>query len=582
MEEIYYQANPDGTYEKKSEPSGPNPSKIKQILENSLKSYGWEIDFDNLRSNPYHGVLKNTGLNIDMYIYCWRASNGGRESRPKEKRIQIGSNADRTPLSRNNDESNRTLLLGIYEPDSMDNSSGTTPIIIAWESEKNKNAGASKSCFTDVEHISRAMRDGFAQYYNSTGDLVCAFRPEFIHFYIMNLKNLHKKEFACINRDTNIDNVINENVEGSLYNTITQYSNSENHEIDKNTILYGPPGTGKTYNIAKYAVRIIEGKNEDEITMEEYSSIMDRFNKYRADGHVIFTTFHQSYSYEEFIEGIKPIIKSNEENNENNSDISYTIENGIFKDFCIKARNDENKNNYVFIIDEINRGNMSKIFGELITLIEDKKRIGSEESMTVKLPYSKSEFGVPKNVYILGTMNTADRSIALLDTALRRRFEFIEMMPDVDILNTLNNGSDIIIDCNGKIINVCEIIKNINKRIEVLYDREHTIGHAYFIDLVKNPTLENLERILKKKIIPLLQEYFYDDYEKIGLILADNQVSDSRLHFIKKESIDSKLFGRDFDLDDRNVFKINDQAFKEPNSYIKIYSSINEEGIYNE
>lgn len=582
MEEIYYQANPDGTYEKKSEPSGPNPSKIKQILENSLKSYGWEIDFDNLRSNPYHGVLKNTGLNIDMYIYCWRASNGGRESRPKEKRIQIGSNADRTPLSRNNDESNRTLLLGIYEPDSMDNSSGTTPIIIAWESEKNKNAGASKSCFTDVEHISRAMRDGFAQYYNSTGDLVCAFRPEFIHFYIMNLKNLHKKEFACINRDTNIDNVINENVEGSLYNTITQYSNSENHEIDKNTILYGPPGTGKTYNIAKYAVRIIEGKNEDEINMEEYSSIMDRFNKYRADGHVIFTTFHQSYSYEEFIEGIKPIIKGNEENNENNSDISYTIENGIFKDFCIKARNDENKNNYVFIIDEINRGNMSKIFGELITLIEDKKRIGSEESMTVKLPYSKSEFGVPKNVYILGTMNTADRSIALLDTALRRRFEFIEMMPDVDILNTLNNGSDIIIDCNGKIINVCEIIKNINKRIEVLYDREHTIGHAYFIDLVKNPTLENLERILKKKIIPLLQEYFYDDYEKIGLILADNQVSDSRLHFIKKESIDSKLFGRDFDLDDRNVFKINDQAFKEPNSYIKIYSSINEEGIYNE
>lgn len=582
MGEIYYQANLDGTYEKNAEPSGPNPSKIKQILENSLKLYGWEVEFDNLKSNPYHGVLKNTDLNIDMYIYCWRVSNGGRENRPKEKRIQIGASADRIPLSRNNDESNRTLLLGIYEPDSIDNSGGTTPIIIAWESEKNKNAGSSKSCFTDVEHISIAMRDGFAQYYNSTRDLVCAFRPEFIHFYIVNLNNLHKKEFACINRDTHMGNVINENTEDSLYDTITRYSNSENHQIDKNTILYGPPGTGKTYNIAKYAVRIIEGKNEDEINMEEYSSIMDRFNKYRVDGHVIFTTFHQSYSYEEFIEGIKPTIKSNEENNENNSDISYTIENGIFKDFCIKARNDENKNNYVFIIDEINRGNMSKIFGELITLIENKKRIGSEESMTVKLPYSKSEFGVPENVYILGTMNTADRSIALLDTALRRRFEFIEMMPDVDILNKLNNGSDIIIDCNEKIINVCEIIKNINKRIEVLYDREHTIGHAYFIDLVKNPTLENLERIVKKKIIPLLQEYFYDDYEKIGLILADNQVSDSRLHFIKKESIDSKLFGSNFDLDDRNIFKINDQAFKEPNSYIKIYSSINEEGIYNE
>ncbi|WP_195939695.1 AAA family ATPase [Romboutsia sp. 1001713B170131_170501_G6] len=578
MEEKYYQAKPDGTYEKNTEPSGPNPSRIKKILEDSLKSYGWEVEFDNLKSNPYHGVLRNTGLNIDMYIYCWRVSNGGRENRPMEKRIQIGSNADRKPLARSNNEGNRTLLLGIYEPDKKDNSGYTTPIIIAWESEKNKNAGASKSCFTDVNHISTAMRDGFAQYYNSTGDLVCAFRPEFIHFYIMNLNNLHKKEFACIKGNAYIGNNISESIEDSSYNTIIQYSNSEDHGIDKNTILYGPPGTGKTYNIAKYVVRIIEGKNEDEIDMEDYNNVIDRFNKYKADGHAIFTTFHQSYSYEEFIEGIKPVIENKEEN-ENGSDISYTIENGIFKEFCTKASKDENKNNYVFIIDEINRGNMSKIFGELITLIENKKRIGSDESMTVKLPYSKSEFGVPKNVYILGTMNTADRSIALLDTALRRRFEFIEMMPDVNILNTLNNGSDITIDCNGKIINVCEIIKTINKRIEVLYDREHTIGHAYFMELVENPTLENLERILKKKIIPLLQEYFYDDYEKIGLILADNQVNDSRLHFIKEESIDSELFGIDFDLDDRKVFKINDEAFKQPNSYIKIYSKINEEGI---
>lgn len=581
MVEKYYQANPDGTYEKNTEPLGPSAKRIKEVLEDSLKLYGWEVEFDNLKSNPYHGILRNTGLNIDMYIYCWRVSNGGRETRPMEKRIQISSSADRKPLGRNNEESNKTLLLGIYEPDKQGNSGYTTPIIIAWESEKNKNAGSSKSCFTDVNHISTAMRDGFAQYYNSTGDLVCAFRPEFIHFYIMNLNNLHKKEFACINGNMHIDSeAITEKVEDSTYNTITQHSNSENHGVDKNTILYGPPGTGKTYNIAKYVVRIIEGKDADEIDNEEYNDVIDRFNKYKADGHAVFTTFHQSYSYEEFIEGIKPVIKNKEENdNETSSDILYTIENGIFKEFCIKASKDENKNNYVFIIDEINRGNMSKIFGELITLIENKKRIGSDESTTVKLPYSKSEFGVPKNVYILGTMNTADRSIALLDTALRRRFEFIEMMPDVNILNQLNNRTDIEININGKTINICEFLKSINSRIEVLYDREHTIGHAYFIELVKNPTLENLERILKKKIIPLLQEYFYDDYEKIRLVFGDNQVNDSRLHFIKEENIDSKLFGNNFDLDERRIFKINDHAFKEPNSYIKVYSKIDEEGI---
>lgn len=558
MTDKYYQAKLDGTFEKKGEPSGPNTSRIRQILENSLKSYGWEVEFDNLKSNPYHGVLRNTTLNIDMYIYCWRVSNGGRETRPMEKRIQIGSGADRTPLSRDNDELNRTLLLGIYEPDKTSEGEYTTPIIIAWESEKNKNAGSSKSCFTDVSHISTAMRDGFAQYYNSTGDLVCAFRPEFFHFYIMNLINLHKKEFACINSNE------------------VKPTNSEEHGIHKNTILYGPPGTGKTYNTAKYVVRIIEGKTEEEINRESYDSIIDRFNKYKSNGYAVFTTFHQSYSYEEFIEGIRPVM------DETKPDISYTIENGLFKELCNKAKKDEEGNNYVFIIDEINRGNISKVFGELITLIESKKRIGNDEETTVKLPYSKSEFGVPKNLYIIGTMNTADRSIALLDTALRRRFEFIEMMPDIDVLKSLNNGNELEIHVEGKIINVCKIINNINKRIEVLYDRDHTIGHAYFIELINKPTLCKLENILKKNIIPLLQEYFYDDYEKIRLILGDNQVKDSNLHFIKEENIEPGLFGKDFELDEKKLFVINDQAFKQPDSYIKIYSTLNEEGIRNE
>lgn len=571
MENKFYQAKLDGTSEVGKEPPGPNPARIKDVLKKALESYGWKVEFDNLSRQPYHGILKNTNLNIDMYIYCWRVSNGGNgRSNLKEKRIQIGSGADRQPLSRLNDNNNRTLLLGMYE------SEDDLPIIIAWESEKNKNAGSSKSCFTDSDHIAIAMRDGFAQHYNSTGDLICAFRPEFLHFYIMNLNNLHKEEFACIDTKSNSNYEIHEDNEQSLYSLNNKYSNSENHGIDKNTILYGPPGTGKTYNIAKYVVRIIEGKNESEINLDSYEDIIDRFNQYKADGHVIFTTFHQSYSYEEFIEGIKPIVDDT-----NESGISYKVEDGIFKAFCNKAGSDKMHNNHVFIIDEINRGNMSKIFGELITLIENKKRIGSSEEMTIKLPYSKCEFGVPKNVYILGTMNTADRSIALIDTALRRRFEFIEMMPDVDVLKKLNNDNDLEISSNGVTINICNIIKFINKRIEVLYDRDHTIGHAYFIDLVNKPTLENLENILKKKIIPLLQEYFYDDYEKIRLILGDNQVKTEELQFIKEENIDSTLFGRDFDVDERKLYVINNDAFKLPNSYVKIYADI-EEGIINE
>ena len=177
-------------------------------------------------------------------------------------------------------------------------------------------------------------------------------------------------------------------------------------------------------------------------------------------------------------------------------------------------------------------------------------------------------------------MNTADRSIALLDTALRRRFEFIEMMPDSNVLNRLNNNNDLKIIVEDKEINICSLLKTINKRIEVLYDREHTIGHAYFIELVKEPTLSNLSKILKKKVIPLLQEYFYDDYEKIRFVLADNQVENTEYVFITENKIDQDLFGGDFDVDEKKTYTLNNNAFNEVNSYIKIYSKI--EGNDNE
>ncbi|EAB5344993.1 AAA family ATPase [Campylobacter jejuni] len=404
-----------------------------------------------------------------------------------------------------------------------------------------------------------------------------------------------------------------------------------NNNISLNQILYGSPGTGKTYHTIDKALEIL-GEN-----LESRDEKKAKFDEYVKNGQIVFTTFHQSYGYEEFVEGIKPRIDSKE----NSKEIEYEIKDGIFKELCEKALDnyensilntdelnkkielkekvenflnwlletnepigktkggnffvveidnktiviysegverfdgifnlnlsifmellkckdefnnatemfkkvfnrdyadrthtyyfnlvkkfkayeekqltakiENNKNNdnslkpYIIIIDEINRGNVSKIFGELITLIEPSKRIGEKEELKVTLPYSGEKFGVPKNVYIIGTMNTADRSITSLDTALRRRFEFIEMMPDVSKLS---------MDCEG--INLQELLKAINTRIEYLLDREKTIGHAFFVS-VEN--LEDLKKVFQNKIIPLLQEYFYNDYALINEVLNDN------------------------------------------------------------
>ncbi|HEF3580261.1 TPA: AAA family ATPase [Campylobacter jejuni] len=370
-----------------------------------------------------------------------------------------------------------------------------------------------------------------------------------------------------------------------------------------------------------------------------------KFDEYVRKGQIVFTTFHQSYGYEEFVEGIKPVM-----NNEANSqEIQYKIKDGIFKDFCDKAlvvkqnfnfnqikddfldhcrekksiiyKNKEYKfeepnnlitgnlkihinyirdmieqiglsygnlsdteiegyirlkidsgdniiNNYkiildyfyykyinfsfVFVIDEINRGNVSKIFGELITLIEPSKRIGEKEELKVTLPYSGEKFGVPKNVYIIGTMNTADRSITSLDTALRRRFEFVEMMPDVSKLS---------MDCEG--INLQELLKAINTRIEYLLDREKTIGHAFFVS-VEN--LEDLKKVFQNKIIPLLQEYFYNDYALIDAVLNKNGMLE-----ISVENKDYLKNITEFIESDKIVYKFSDSNNWSKDTFIKIY-----------
>lgn len=433
------------------------------------------------------------------------------------------------------------------------------------------------------------------------------------------------------------------------------------HEL--NTILYGVPGTGKTYHTINYAVAIIEWKSLDEINKEDRSSLRQRFEEYKKLGQIVFCSFHQSLSYEEFIEWIRA-------NTDESGNVSYEIEDGIFKDLANKSQkkpesknfdavyeqfindlieawnqkelitlkqgkpfyvrinskwncsvspqtetatemivtkkmikdyieNNENQQeywktyttaiveyiknnytrdseqedntnkNYVLIIDEINRGNMSKIFGELITLLEPSKRLWAEEELTLQLPYSKEQFGVPNNLYVIGTMNTTDRSIALIDIALRRRFKFKEMQPDSSLL-----------DFYVENISIKQVFETINKRIEFLYDRDHLIGHSFFMKLKNGWTLNHLNEIFAKDILPLLQEYFYEDREKIQIILWDhkdqwNKTNGDKIIQEINQSVQSVVGFNHEDLEDKKRYEINPTPTAQ--SYIWIYTKINNE-----
>lgn len=289
-----------------------------------------------------------------------------------------------------------------------------------------------------------------------------------------------------------------------------------------------------------------------------------------AQGKVIenyeIVTFHQSYGYEEFVEGLRPVLT---EDDDAVSSIGYEIRPGIFKRLCERAQN-EPDHQYALVIDEINRGNISKIFGELITLIEHDKR----GKIFVKLPYSNTPFTVPKNLHIIGTMNTADRSLALLDTALRRRFEFVACMPDTHEDSSPLKGLTVA----G--IDIRRMLERMNERIETLYDRDHTIGHAYFMqlkDLAEEERLEALGTIFKRQILPLLEEYFFEDWEKIRLVLADNQKHDQNLQFITVFGGDAsleELFGKKHSIEEHTVrarFALQGEAFTNPDAYKTIY-----------
>lgn len=428
-----------------------------------------------------------------------------------------------------------------------------------------------------------------------------------------------------------------------------------------NQILYGPPGTGKTYKTINEALRILEpGLDVDKGNRSELKS---KFDKYKKDGRIQFVTFHQSFSYEDFVEGLRADTNKD-------GDISYGVEPGVFKVACDSARTTEDglsigkaidefierldqeviemttangspftvrdsggatilcdpqgakharysankesirqvlagqephkrycisyvrgiaeyirknwkldsvsaKNSapVVLIIDEINRGNISSIFGELITLIEPGKREGADEALSVTLPYSKEPFSVPRNLHIIGTMNTADRSLALMDTALRRRFDFVEMMPNYDLLKGL------VIEG----IEIAKMLMLINKRIEVLYDREHVLGHAFFMPLIEADEEQRfamLQSIFKNKVLPLLEEYFFEDWEKIRLVLGDNQKNNQDLAFIIEltEYSSEALFGNtdgfyDMGIDEVKTYKCNSDALDEAAAYRGIYGA---------
>lgn len=368
--------------------------------------------------------------------------------------------------------------------------------------------------------------------------------------HLLTEDNLEETSAKLIDEIRQIDKLLHENIK-ALGGDMPMDNVAETTQQPLNQILFGPPGTGKTYHSVNKALAILEpGTDWDNTPREE---ALARYNALKEEGRIVFTTFHQSMSYEDFIEGIKPVMGT--------GGVGYDIEDGVFKRIVnVALRNyygmnnsrldgkmteDEHKNlvdsitkkevlyvgtgegddepfeeqfpepcPYVLIIDEINRGNIANIFGELITLIEDDKRLGRPEAVSVTLPYSKQTFCVPDNLYIIGTMNTADRSVEALDSALRRRFEFEEMMPNARLL------SGVMVNSVGKTLQ--EILDTINERIEVLKDREHQKGHSYFMGYAKSLSVdpEDLKEVFKKKILPLLQEYFYGDYEKIQLVLG--------------------------------------------------------------
>lgn len=292
---------------------------------------------------------------------------------------------------------------------------------------------------------------------------------------------------------------------------------------------------------------------------EQVPELVERLDRWRrgpAAGideiRYVFTTFHQSYTYEDFIEGIKPVLT--EDGLE--SQLGYELKPGVFKEIARKALENPTKK-YALFIDEINRGNVASIFGELITLIEPDKRKGAAQELSVQLPYSRETFSVPANLDIIGTMNTADRSVEALDSALRRRFEFVEMVPDI----TKIEPSEV----EG--IDLRTLLDTINARIERLLDKDHCIGHSYLIGL---NSFDDLRSAFANKILPLLAEYFYHDPSRIGMVLG-SQFVEKRAGGSATVLLAKGPWGDDLD-EERPLYTIHDPLKLDAAAFRSIYN----------
>lgn len=279
-----------------------------------------------------------------------------------------------------------------------------------------------------------------------------------------------------------------------------------------NLILYGPPGTGKTYQTMAEAVRLalgLDATNALLIDSTRRDDLREEYSRLVALGQIGFVTFHQNYGYEDFIEGLRPRTSAS------GAGFDLIPTDGILRKMSKLAL--ESDEEHVLVIDEINRANVSKVFGELITLIEPDKRLGMPNALSASLPYSGDPFSVPANLHIIGTMNSADRSIALLDTALRRRFNFREMVPDPKLLAQASQKTN---------IDLMAVLATVNERIEYLIDREHRIGHAFFIGCESE---DHVHSVMRDKVIPLLQEYFFEDWSRIAAVLGDGFIKETKL-----------------------------------------------------
>ena len=276
-----------------------------------------------------------------------------------------------------------------------------------------------------------------------------------------------------------------------------------------NLILFGPPGTGKTYVTAQHAVSICQGRPLGQLAAEDYRDrLMADYRKLCTAGNIAFVTFHQTYDYTDFVEGLRPQVTADKR-------MTYELVPGVLRRLAALATSEQRQGEqFVIIIDEINRGNVSKILGELITLIESDKRLKAKNALEVTLPISGDTFGLPLNLHLIGTMNTADRSIALIDTALRRRFDFIAMDPKPEVLDSDTYEGD---------VKPSDFLRLLNTKLAgVFRDREHAIGHAWFMpDGEKPSTQEQVLKAFKEKVVPTLTEWLWDDSEKLREILGD-------------------------------------------------------------